>query len=231
MYTTKTKKNSTSPQSSKPFFAPAIFRQKEAGEVFPGGPNTPFTQPGSTYSNCSREQEKAIKTSVNRARNLVNNAINRLNQGVAVGYSTHFGSAPMQVVEARYRNISRDLGNKKFICSDCTNEDKEALVKEEIPSGQLLDPTHICGMGQCPGNTIVLCPDFFSSVKKENESKKKNKKPRAPLNLPCPPAATIIHEAAHNDGACGDIEPVPPNYPPPNAENNAYSYEMYAAKP
>ena len=45
-------------------------------------------------------------------------------------------------------------------------------------------------------------------------------------SLGCPPAITILHEAAHNAGATGDIDK-DGSYPPPNAEDNSYSYEHF----
>jgi hypothetical protein len=64
-----------------------------------------------------------------------------------------------------------------------------------------------CAVAKCPGNKISLCP-LFGGPK-------------------CNSGPVILHEAAHNAGACGDIDK-DGDYPPRNAENNAYSYEYFA---
>ena len=80
---------------------------------------------------------------------------------------------------------------------------------------------HLCGQAPCPGNEIILCPPFGVL-----DIKSKHRKGRPKSS--CPPGPTILHEAAHNAGACSDIKSGAPNYPPSNAEDNAYSYENYA---
>ena len=66
----------------------------------------------------------------------------------------------------------------------------------------------LCGEARCPGSEIKLFPDFGKEV--------------------CPAGAVTLHEAAHNAGACGDIDKGK-GYPPGNAEDNAYSYEYFAS--
>lgn len=66
----------------------------------------------------------------------------------------------------------------------------------------------LCGQASCPGSAITLFPGFGTKG--------------------CPVDTLILHEAAHNAGACDDIDRGR-KYPPPNAQNNAYSYEYFAA--
>ena len=68
--------------------------------------------------------------------------------------------------------------------------------------------THLCAQGETPGSKIVICPEFA----KES----------------CPPDFTLLHEAAHNDGAGDDVDRGK-GYPPKNAVDNAYSYENFVA--
>jgi hypothetical protein len=65
----------------------------------------------------------------------------------------------------------------------------------------------LCAQAAGNGNTIFICPAFGSAG--------------------CPPAITILHEAAHNAGATADVDK-DGAYPPANAEDNTYSYEHFA---
>lgn len=67
---------------------------------------------------------------------------------------------------------------------------------------------HIYSHASCLGKEIILCPPFRSKS--------------------CPPVLTILHEAAHNVGACNEIDRG--KGPPKNAYNNAYSYENFAVE-
>jgi hypothetical protein len=65
-----------------------------------------------------------------------------------------------------------------------------------------------CARGAFTGNVILICPSFGSKA--------------------CDPGLTMVHEAAHNDGAKGDVD-TDGRYPPvKNPEDNAYSYENFA---
>jgi hypothetical protein len=196
-----------------------------------GGQQPLLARIGSQYVHCSISEKKAIDTAVKEARRLVQRALNQLtHNGAPNKFAVHFGSAPRKLVIARYQAILGSLGNKRFVCSSCDPIERGNLLEEEIPEAQLNDPNHLCGLAPVPGNTIILCPAFFYSARNAGK-KNKNNNSGTNSSLPCHPAATIIHEAAHNDGAGGDIPPGSNAYPPQNAEDNAYSYEMFAVLP
>lgn len=185
--------------------------------------------PFSTYTNCTQSQEKTIKSSISQAQVLVKNAINRLPKGDPNLYKKHFGNADPKKVKARYEQIAQNLGNHQFICDECS---PESLVPYEVTDQIKAHRPNLCGLAPCPGKKIILCPPFFSSAQTEKDKKKENKKEDNKSKgdlIPCPTAATIIHEAAHNEGACLDISPCNNHYPGTNPYDNAYSYEMYAA--
>lgn len=81
----------------------------------------------------------------------------------------------------------------------CAKKGKKVKVGKEV--------VDLCGQAPCPGSEIVLFPDFGKAT--------------------CPAGPVILHEAAHNAGACDDIDKGR-SYPPASAENNAYSYEYFA---
>jgi hypothetical protein len=67
-----------------------------------------------------------------------------------------------------------------------------------------------CARGQVGGNLIQVCPAYGGA------------------SGVCAVGVTMLHEAAHNDGATGDVD-TDGDYPPKNAGNNTYSYENFAA--
>jgi hypothetical protein len=102
-----------------------------------------------------------------------------------------------------YDRMFSNLDHTIFRCDLC--DDKWQPTGETSP-----DVTHDCARAPCPGSEIILCPSFGKAG--------------------CPGGPTILHEAAHNAGACDDIQQGSANYPPGNAENNAYSYENFAVE-
>jgi hypothetical protein len=76
--------------------------------------------------------------------------------------------------------------------------------KKVAEGGEVVD---LCGQASCPGSKITLFPEFGKET--------------------CPAGPVVLHEAVHNAGACDDMDKGG-NYPPANAENNAYSYEYFA---
>ena len=68
--------------------------------------------------------------------------------------------------------------------------------------------TDLCAEAEIPGSKIIICHEFGTPV--------------------CPSGPVALHEAAHNDGANGDVDRGK-GYPPRDAVNNAYSYEYFIA--
>ena len=69
---------------------------------------------------------------------------------------------------------------------------------------------HLCAQGECPGKSVLVLPQFAGKA--------------------CPAGPTILHEAIHNAGACGDIDRDGKKYPPSKSEDNAWSYEYFASE-
>jgi hypothetical protein len=79
---------------------------------------------------------------------------------------------------------------------------KEFIYKTKCPEKK----GYLCAQVPSSGSTIYIYPRFGSSK--------------------CPPAITLLREAAHNAGATSEIDR-DGAYPPPNAEDNAHSYEHF----
>lgn len=115
----------------------------------------------------------------------------------------HFGtpsSAQINTITSRFNKIKVRLPmDKRLIC----NTAKSHYCKKGW-----------CAYQDCPGPNYPthLCPKYIAD------------------SFPCGAtrAATLIHEAAHAYGACGDTAEGA-GYPPANAHNNAPSYENFAA--
>jgi hypothetical protein len=165
--------------------------------------------------NCTLVQEALILLGIREARSLAANA-RSLIAGAIAGYNlwvrslaeNHFGcpldEGAMRVILQRYEHIENTLDLKNYSCAICA-----WLAGGE--SGVVINPDHhTCALGECPGDDITICLPFGQPS--------------------CPPGPVIIHEGAHNAGACLDIRRHPGNYPPnPTAGiNNAYSYQYFA---
>lgn len=194
------------------------------------GPNN-GTKQGPLFTSllCSPQQRGEISKAKTQATNMVNIALFKLYANIdQARYTRHFGaSANIKTVISRFEHILKNLNNKNFVCPPSCDSNVKATFSdseegEGVPTGQLNDPGHICGYAPCSGNTIFLCPIVFAKSNKKSKG-------QAASGQSCPLAKTIIHEAAHNAGACQDVMPGSSNYPPLNAEDNAWSYEMFAS--
>lgn len=172
---------------------------------------------GPMIQDCTFIQELIVRMGITEARRLAGNA-RRLIEAVIAGYKpwvrsvaeSHFGhpldDSALQLVAGRYRQIENTLNLKTYSCRLCARSNLE----EE---GFSINPDHrLCALGGCPGHDIIICQQFGEPD--------------------CPPGPVIIHESAHNAGACRDITRRPGKYPPSPDDgiDNAYSYEYFAVE-
>jgi hypothetical protein len=158
------------------------------------------------FNGCEEDRTKLIQDGIEQAKNLAAGAINAFNRQIRRPHESdaikeHFGtldSSKTQTVVDRYTHIYDTVESKTYTCKE-----------KDKTSGKGDTKVGICGEAAIPGSTISLYPNFGTEV--------------------CSSAgAVILHEAAHNAGAKGDIDRGAANYPPKDAENNAYSYEYCA---
>jgi hypothetical protein len=165
--------------------------------------------------NCSFRQFALVHMGIGDARRLANEALRAISgyrpqvqNKAQIHFGQPLGPSEYNTIIQRYRHILSTLDSKTYICDACTPSSLSEL------GIQPPNPDHLpCAQGECPGSRIIICPPFGT-----------------PPNCP-PPGQTIIHEAAHNSGACLDINRRPGQYPPAPSDgiNNAYSYEYFAA--
>jgi len=112
-----------------------------------------------------------------------------------------------RAIESNFGPISDK--QKKTIISrykhiETTINNKNIICLANCKTEKGSDP---CAKAKCPGNMIYVCPGFGAGG--------------------CSDVGKImLHEAAHNADACGDIDR-DGDYPPANAEDNAYSYQYF----
>jgi hypothetical protein len=161
---------------------------------------------------CTPAENELAKQGISDGRSLANKALTALGRITYPGRNEalrkHFGSVTDSQIEAigeRFRRIRDSLGAKTIVCLDhCIKATKHKL---ECARGKL--PETVEGE-TIPGTRIELCPDFG--------------KPG------CEPGPTMVHEAAHNDGATGDVDTDGAYPPKTNPEGNTYSYEHFAVE-
>lgn len=174
-----------------------VLQRQEADE--------PASQPAAKIIDCSAKVRKQIMEGIRQAKSLASRALQALRRDMPLIYEfeamhKHFGWPNREqeaTVLSRYEDIQTTMDSKTFKCSPC--EKKKKASPKHV--------TRLCGWGDCPGTKIVICPSFGMGG--------------------CPLGATVLHEAAHNAGACDDVEEGK-GYPPKKSQNNAYSYENFA---
>jgi hypothetical protein len=106
------------------------------------------------------------------------------------------------------RNFGPAGDSHRDVITDRYRQIKESLSAEELicKTKCLEIKDHLSDRALGGGKTIYFCATLGSPGRR--------------------PAITILHEAARNAGATGEIDKDGP-YPPANAEDNAYSYEHF----
>jgi hypothetical protein len=162
-------------------------------------------KPAAKFVGCGNGREPVIKDAIEKATALASRAVQAFERDFPLSYesaamTTHFGSLgsdQKSTIIKRYKHVLANLASKVYTCAE-----RKKKVRE---GGRVVD---LCGEAQCPGNSIVLYPDFGKAT--------------------CPAGPVILHEGIHNAGACDDIDKDNKHYPPSSAEDNAYSYEYFA---
>jgi len=162
------------------------------------------TKPRDKFIGCTNDQKAKIREASGQAVGLAQRAVQALVRDFPLSYE-------MSALRANFGSLSSDQQStittryKNIAASLATKAYKCATTgKKSREGGKVFD---FCGEAYCPGREITLFPDFGKAQ--------------------CPADAVVLHEAAHNAGACSDIDKGR-NYPPAHAENNAYSYERFA---
>ncbi len=126
-----------------------------------------------TFTDCSEEREKLVRSSVAAAKKKAQNAYDALSKPVLMSTTRSAlreafgGDVAAKDVAAVLKNIAATLDSKAYTCKASCDDKK--------------DERGTCATGVIPGSTINICPKFESPG--------------------CGPTAlTIIHEAAHNEG-------------------------------
>jgi len=162
-------------------------------------------KPATKFAGCDKDQQSKIEDAIKRADGLASRAVQALERYIPLSYEStamnaHFGSFGSDQKSTIIERYKHIQTNLGSKTYTCDKKGKKVKEGKEI--------VDLCAQARCPGNGITVFPDFGKGV--------------------CPAGPVILHEAAHNAGACDDIDKGK-SYPPANAENNAYSYEYFAA--
>lgn len=161
------------------------------------------TADGTVKEDCNRIEQ--ILDGIAEAKQLARGAADALRHG-GKNYERllkkHFGK---KTKEVRKAIIQRFENIDRILGTNKYICDKCEIEKDAGGSAP-----HLCGQAPCPGVEIILCPPFGQAG--------------------CPPGPVILHEAAHSDGACGDIDSYDSTYSSFDLVDNAYSYEKFAVE-
>lgn len=162
-------------------------------------------KPVAKFVGCTEDQQSMIQGAIGQAENLASRAVQAFERDIPLSFesramSAHFGSLGSGQKSTIVERYKHIQTNLRNKTYSCAKKGKK--VKE----GKTM--VDLCGQASCPGSAITLFPGFGTKG--------------------CPVDTLILHEAAHNAGACDDIDRGK-KYPPANSQNNAYSYEYFAA--
>ena len=161
-------------------------------------------KPAAKYAGCDNDQQSKIGEAIKQAIGLAMRAVQAFERDFPLSYEVsamreHFGSLGSDQKSAIIERYKHIQTTVGSKAYTCAKKGKKVKSGKEV--------VDLCGQAPCPGNEITLYPDFGKAV--------------------CPAGPVILHEAAHNAGACDDIDGGK-SYPPASAEDNAYSYEYFA---
>ena len=163
-------------------------------------------KPATKIVGCGKDQPK-IEDAIKEAEALANRAVYVFERDYPLSHEvsamqTHFGK------KLANEQKSKIVERYKHVLSSLGNKTYTcAQAGSKTKEGdERVDP---CAKASCPGSNIVLLPDFGKET--------------------CPAGPVMLHEAIHNAGACDDINKGQTAYPPDRSEDNAYSYEYFAA--
>jgi hypothetical protein len=161
-------------------------------------------KPAANFAGCGTDQQSKVSEAVKQAIGLASRAVQAFEREFPLSYELsamreHFGSIGSDQKSTIIERYKHIQDNVGSKIYTCAKKGKKVKSGKEV--------VDLCGQAPCPGNEITLFPDFGKAV--------------------CPAGPVILHEAAHNAGACDDIDKGK-SYPPASAEDNAYSYEYFA---
>jgi hypothetical protein len=170
------------------------------------GPAKPPAKPQPERAKpCTEAQDELIKQGLTEGASLADRAVTVLGRitypGRQKAIRNHFGEVSDGQVDAIRARFAR--------IRDSLPNKKVVCLDHCIPSKRHRIE---CARGQIGENLIQICPAYGAA------------------GGVCAVGVTMLHEAAHNDGARGDVD-TGDGYPPrKNPEDNTYSYENFAAE-
>jgi hypothetical protein len=161
-------------------------------------------KPTAKFAGCDEDQQTRINEAIEQADGLASSALQAFERDIPLSFEmsamrTHFGSLGSDQKSTIIERYKHIRANVGSKTYTCAKKGKKAKAGKEV--------VDLCGQAPCPGSEITLFPDFGKAT--------------------CPAGPVVLHEAAHNAGACDDIDKGK-SYPPVSPENNAYSYEYFA---
>jgi hypothetical protein len=170
----------------------------------PDDKEKPEEKPAAKFAGCDADQQGKIGEAIKQADGLAVRAVQAFEREFPLSYEmaamkSHFGSLGSDQKSTIIDRYKHIQANLGSKTYTCAKKGKKVKAGKKV--------VDLCGEASCPGSEITLFPDFGKEV--------------------CPAGPVIFHEAAHNAGACDDID-TGKGYPPADAENNAYSYEYFA---
>ncbi|HET9370908.1 MAG TPA: hypothetical protein VFO19_11695 [Vicinamibacterales bacterium] len=176
-----------------------IKRKEGSGESKP-------EKPTATFAGCNDKQKGAIEAAIPDASKLAARAIVAVERDYPLTYESSAMSAHFGHLDRTQRTTVIDRYRQ------IQNGVGAAAYTCAARSRTVTEGTtrvDLCGEAHCPGSRIKVFPNLGTAE--------------------CPAALVLLHEAAHNTGACDDVNAGGAGYPPSASEDNAYSYENFAA--
>ena len=160
-----------------------------------------------TFKNCKskekgkeNEREELLSNAIKEAKVLVESADKAFDKPQwRPTRKSNFGDISDEQKETIQKRYNHIKDNLDSKEIECVSQSKCGKDEEGVVP---------CAKGRINGNIISICPIFWTGRCQS-------------------PGPIILHEAAHNAGAEGNIDKGK-LYPPKNAENNAYSYQYFA---
>jgi hypothetical protein len=162
-------------------------------------------KPTAKFAGCNKDQQSAIEEAIKQAEGLASRALQALERdfpltGESTAMKANFGDPSDKQKATIIERYKQIQANLGSKTYTCEKKGEKAKEGKEL--------VDLCAKASCPGSKITVFPDFGKET--------------------CPAGPVILHEAAHNAGACDDHDKGKA-YPPARPENNAYSYEYFAS--
>lgn len=161
-------------------------------------------KPTTKLVGCNKDQQSKIEEAIKQAVSLASRAVQAFERDIPLSFEmkamkAHFGSLGSDQKSTIIERYKHIQANSGRKAYTCAKKGKKVKEGKEV--------VDLCGQASCPGSKMTLFPDFGKEE--------------------CPAGPVVLHEVAHNAGACDDIDKGK-NYPPASSEDNGYSYEYFA---